>query len=128
MCWPRCGWRRGRLLDALPCFQQALALNPKLAPAYRDLGHLHFQLQDLQAAKRVLVAGVAHCPDFAELHCNLGNLYCADKDGDNALACYTRALVLQPDDAQFVGNLGVAHQIRQDFPTAEQHYTATRCG
>ena len=47
-------------------------------------------------------------PDYAEVHCNLGNALRDQGKSDEGLACYRRALEVKPDYAEVYGNLGNA--------------------
>jgi tetratricopeptide (TPR) repeat protein len=88
------GDNRGALAD----YNQAIALDPKFAPAYNNRGNLKAdKLNDVQGAFADYNQAIALNPKFADAYNNRGNLK-ADKlnDVQGALADFNQAIALDP--------------------------------
>jgi predicted TPR repeat methyltransferase len=89
--------RQGRLLEAIHCYQQAVALRPDEPLARNNLGLL------LKSARRLAEAAdhfryvLARRPELAEVHNNLGTTLEAQGQIDEAIACYHRAIAINSD-------------------------------
>lgn len=91
---------QGKLDPAAAHFRRAIAARPEFELVYGELCQSLFQLGDLDAALETLQQGVLRFPDSPDLRCFQGNLHVAAKSYDLALACYDKALALNPGLAE----------------------------
>jgi protein O-GlcNAc transferase len=91
---------------ALPCFLQAIELQPDYAEAYSNLGAALNETGDHLKAITAYSRAIELDSSMYEAHNNLGNVYKDCQRYDEALACYRRAIELKPDFATAHNNLG----------------------
>ena len=94
--------------DAIEHFHEALALNPEFEFALRDLGRALFASGHKDHARRVVIQGVVQFPASADLYYYLGNLYVDDRQLEDAIESYGKALAIQPDYAEVHDNISHA--------------------
>ena len=87
--------KSGDFQQALHLFTQALAANPALPVARRDLAMLHYEFGDLSAAKDQLIDALRLAPDDAWSYVVLGNIFTREQDWDSAIRFFTKALDLE---------------------------------
>ena len=90
----------GRHEDALGCYRQALAADPRHALALNNQGVALQALSRFDAARDSYGLALSVKPDYADPHYNLGNLHKAQGRYDEALAAYDAALRLDPQHPQ----------------------------
>jgi tetratricopeptide (TPR) repeat protein/tRNA A-37 threonylcarbamoyl transferase component Bud32 len=93
---------------AIACYQKALALDPKFAPAHYNLGNALYAKDDRDGAIARYQTALDLNPKYALAHINLGNALRGKGDLDGAIARYKKALDLNPNEAQAHTNLGAA--------------------
>jgi len=96
----------GRLHEAEPIYRQILAADSNHPDAWHLLGVIAYQDGKHQAGVECIQRALAHRPDWAEAHYNLGNAWKIRGKLDEAVASYQRALQLKPDYAAAHNNLG----------------------
>ncbi len=99
----------GRYDEALAAYQQAIELNPDLAWPYHNLGLLYEHRGDYQAAVPLYQQALERHQrdqDKAVTWDNLGNVYAALGETDEAIAAYRWAGVLNPQYASPWHGLG----------------------
>ena len=81
----------GRVREQVRALEQAVQLDPKFAPAHRNLGVLYLQEGNFTAAEDALLQAVRHDPSSAVTYRHLGALY--EKLGriDQARAAFEKA-------------------------------------
>lgn len=89
--------RRGELAPAHDLYRQILELEPSHPEALSFVATAALQTGDLRRGVQLLEQGVAAHPGNANLHKNLGIAYRAVGDPQRALAAFTRAVELKPD-------------------------------
>ncbi len=118
---------QGRLQDALQPLRRAVEGDPKLAPAWFNLGYALEGLDRLDEALAAYRRAVAVSPQLAEAHNNLGNVLQKLKRHDEAVSAYDAALALRPETAQYHMNRGDALRDMERLEDAEAAYqTAIR--
>jgi tetratricopeptide (TPR) repeat protein len=127
-----------RYEQARACFEQLVARNPRDYTAQQNLGAIYERpdspFHDEDKALSFFKAAVAANPDFAEGQYNLGRLYqkMAQTRNDaslvaEAVACYTRALQLNPAHVLAHNNLGLIYYHQGKREDARRQYeTALR--
>ena len=96
--------------EAVKELEQELALDPANATAAYELGEIHRRAGDLEAARKLFAAAVAHYPDFAQAQLALGRVLVAGGDPQAALAHLRKAIALDPENPVAYYQLSRAHQ------------------
>ena len=107
---------------AIESHDRAIQLKPDYAEAYNARGMLQHELKQYAAAHESFVAAIKSTPRYAPTHNNLGLLLQTmaqneeQEEGDShdsgttlldqAMACFDRAIALQPDYAEAYNNRG----------------------
>lgn len=91
-----------RLLD------KVLKANPNLALTYYVLGYFYYNDNQPDAAKERLYEAVRRDKKFFHAHKLLGDIYFEERDFDEAVAEYGKALVIDGRDVTLLNNLGLA--------------------
>ncbi len=86
----------GRLAEAMAIYQQILDTTPDDIEALRWLGSAAGQLGNTRLAITILSRGHALAPDHVEILLSLATMQRAAQAYEQALACYEKALALQP--------------------------------
>ncbi len=89
---------RGDLQQAIEKFQAILRINPRLGPAYNDLGMLYFQQGKLPDAVQAFEAGLRYDKDTPSYLVPLGISYYQMGRLEEARQVLERAVRLKPDD------------------------------
>ncbi len=113
---------QGRLQDALQPLRCAVDVDPKLAPAWFNLGYALEELERLDEAVTAYRHAVTVAPQLAEAHNNLGNVLQKLKRHDDAVSAYDTALALRPETAQYHMNRGDALRDMEQLEDAEAAY------
>ena len=111
-----------RLPEAIGCFRQAVALNPRSAEAYVNLsGALDLDGQHDQAADMAVQAILIN-PEMADAHVNFGNALVALNSPGEAVEAYVKATRLEPDNSLAWFNMGNAHAALDEHDAAAENY------
>jgi len=100
--------KKNLIQEAIEEFGRAIALDPKYAEAYKNLGRALMAQDKLEEAMQVVLQGVAQAPTYADLRNTLGCLYVKQGRYGNALQEFQEALKLNPEYAEAHLNLGIA--------------------
>ncbi|MBM4146648.1 MAG: tetratricopeptide repeat protein [Nitrospira sp.] len=113
---------KGRLEEAITCYQKAIELNKNLTGAFYNLG-VAFQKKG-QIDKSILYYEIAIGlnQDFTEAHYNLGIAYKEKALFDEAMICFQRVLQLKPDHSDASYNFGNVYAAKGQFNEAIQCY------
>lgn len=77
--------------EALACFEELAANDPRDAPAHSNIGYCNFRLGRLPAAAAAYQRAVELSPDDPQYICDLGSVYIKMNRLDEAVAAYSRA-------------------------------------
>ncbi len=113
---------RGRLDDAVACFERALAADPGSVLARYNIGVLRQRQGRLEDAARAYSDALAIKPDYLESLVNLAIVRQAQGRLDDAEAAYRRAIAVNPNLAELHHNLGGALERRGDLAGAVRSY------
>lgn len=127
--------QQGRLSEALKCFEQAVRLDGGSAESTENFKHALMLSGDaesyvarfeaeLQQAVGEYEKTLAHYPQVAEAHNNLGNALKEQHRYDEAIAHYKLAAALRPDYTAPLNNWGVALQEMERPAEATPYYEA----
>jgi tetratricopeptide (TPR) repeat protein len=100
----------------------ALAVRPRSAPAYYNLGHALYARRDLAGAIAAYNKAIALDPKDAGAHNNLGLALKAKGDAKGAIAAYKKAIDVYPKDAGAYFNLGNVRKAGGDLDGALTAY------
>jgi Flp pilus assembly protein TadD len=99
---------RGRIEEAIPHFQKALEIDPRLEEARSNLGHVHLAQGRADEAMLDFLKMLQLRPSSAEAHAYLGDALMQQDRVDPAIRQYRKALELKPNWAAAACSLGVA--------------------
>jgi tetratricopeptide (TPR) repeat protein len=105
--------REGRLADSVPCFQEALRLNPHHLLSLDNLGNAYRSLKRWDEARIVLERALEVAPQDAEANYSLGMVFAQGGDTDKAYEHLQRALKARPVYPEALNNLGVLYLVTQ---------------
>ncbi|HEV7820493.1 MAG TPA: tetratricopeptide repeat protein, partial [Burkholderiales bacterium] len=112
-CWCNLGivyQTQDRPQDAITLYAQALARDPAHWPTRTNLARALMATQQHAIARALLLELSAERPNDAQIHHELGKLYGALDDATQALACFERAVALNPADADAFYWIGSLHE------------------
>jgi len=112
---------QGRMGEAVARYEEALRLKPGYPEAHDNLGTALFSLGRTPEAIGHFRAALASRPDYPEAEVNLG-VALQPADPRAAIACYERALQLEPGDFAAHFNLGIALRIVGRLPESIRQY------
>jgi Flp pilus assembly protein TadD len=98
---------RGRAVEAIAGYRQAIAITPAYAKAHSNLGNLLFEQGRCEEAICHLRRAIACAPQLAEPHNSLGNIMKRRGMMAGAAQFYAQAVALDPVYAEARNNLGV---------------------
>ncbi len=101
-------WAHNTLLEkkaALVTFEELLKQQPQHAASWHQAAILYRDLGDLDAARKAATNAIVYGPK-PECHVTLGTIYGRMGLWDEAVAAFSQALVLQPDYADALAQLG----------------------
>src|SRR5690348_12557601 len=97
----------GRVKEAEFAYRQSLAIDPSFAEACNNLGVL-VRGRDATEAHALFEQAVALRPGYADALVNLGRSYRERGDVAGAIACFRRALQVDPDRGVALNDLSAA--------------------
>ena len=112
--------------EACHAYEQALALDPRLADAHVNLGRLCHAGRDTAGAESHYRAAIQHAPGDAIAHFNLAGLLEETGRAAEAVAAYQRALAADPEFADAHYNLGLLLDSLGRRTAAMTHLRAAR--
>lgn len=98
-----------QLSPAIACYQKAIAIQPNLAPAYRNLARVWRQQGKQEEANECWYEAYSLEPEKVspDQHFKLGNLLFKQGQITYAIACYRRAIELNPNLTAAYQNLAI---------------------
>ncbi len=114
--------QKGKLDEAITCFQKAVQLNPDCADAHSNLGLVLLPKGRVDEAISHCQTALRHRPDYKETHINLGNAFVQKGRVNDAIAQYQEALRISPDYADAHNDLGNALLAKGKVDEAIAHY------
>jgi tetratricopeptide (TPR) repeat protein len=100
---------KGKVDEAIACFEKAIELDPKLAEAHGCLGNALVRKGQVDEGIASLRKAIALAPKLAQAHTDLGAIFCdVKRDYDTAITCFRKAIALAPKDARAHYGLGNA--------------------
>jgi tetratricopeptide (TPR) repeat protein len=105
--------REGRVDDSVPCFLEALRLNPHHLLSLDNLGNAYRSQKRWEEARKVLERAVEVAPQDPEANYGLGMVFAQADDTAKAYDYLQRALQARPVYPEALNNLGVLYLVTQ---------------
>jgi tetratricopeptide (TPR) repeat protein len=105
--------REGRIGDSVPCFLEALRLNPHHLLSLDNLGNAYRSQKRWDEARTVLERALELAPQDAEANYSLGMVFAQIEDNAKAYEYLQRALKARPIYPEALNNLGVLYLVTE---------------
>ena len=99
-------------------FREAIAIDPKYAPAWRDLGELYESYDQQDAAAAIYEKGTEHADELVDLYNNLGMLKMEAQQPKEALVLFDKAVQQGANRTDVIFNLAFAFVANNDTRSA----------
>jgi len=116
----------GRIDDAIATYRSVLELSPTLAEAHHNCGALLFARGDFDAAARSFDEAAKHKPAWPAPLLALGHVHFHTGRYADAQQAFERALALDANSIEALGNLGLTLQRRSRWSVALAHLQRAR--
>ena len=114
----------GEKIRAIQLYQQIMERNPEFAPAWINLGTIHFHLREYEWAEELYRHATEIDPNYVLAFFDLGNVLDEMQRLEESIAAYRRAVELAPGYADAHYNLALAHERRGEGRAALRHWQA----
>ena len=114
----------GKKHSAIALYQTILDVDPGYAPAYINLGTLHFHLRQYTRAEELYRKATLADPTYVLAFFDLGNVLDELGQLDESIAAYRRAVDLAPRYADAHYNLALAFERKGEIRAALRHWQA----
>ena len=122
----------GEKQKAIALYEEILLLDPKYAPAYINLGTLHFHLREFARAEMLYRRATIVDPEYVLAYFDLGNVLDELNRIDESIAAYRKAVALSPKYADAHYNLALAFERTSQYRPAMRHWqsylSVDKCG
>jgi protein O-GlcNAc transferase len=118
--------RAGRVDDAIATYRIVLEMSPTLAEAHHNCGALLFARGDYDAAARSFDEAIRHKPAWLAPVLALGHVHYHRGHYGDAQRAFERALALDANSIEALGNLGLTLQRRSRWSVALTHLQRAR--
>ncbi|MGA2351120.1 MAG: tetratricopeptide repeat protein [Terracidiphilus sp.] len=112
----------GEKIRAIQIYQQIMERHPSFAPAWINLGTIHFHLREYGWAEELYRHATEIDPTYVLAFFDLGNVLDELQRSDESIAAYGQAVALAPGYADAHYNLALAHERRGDARAALRHW------
>jgi tetratricopeptide (TPR) repeat protein len=109
---------------AIALYEKILARDPGYAPAYINLGTIHFHLRQYGRAEELYRQATEADPGYVLAFFDLGNVLDELERLDESIAAYKQAVVLAPRYADAHYNLALAYERKAERRAALRHWEA----
>jgi tetratricopeptide (TPR) repeat protein len=109
---------------AIGLYEEILGLDDAYAPAYINMGTIHFHLHLYAKAEELYRRATEVDPDYVLAFFDLGNVLDELQRFEESVAAYKQAVALAPRYADAHYNLALAHERRGERRPALQHWQA----
>jgi tetratricopeptide (TPR) repeat protein len=109
---------------AIQLYQEIMELDPSFAPAWINLGTIHFHLREFGLAEQLYRRATEIDPTYVLAFFDLGNVLDELQRPDESITAYRRAVALAPGYADAHYNLALAHERKGEARAALRHWQA----
>jgi len=117
---------QGRFREAIRAFRQAIALVPRFASAYFNMGRAHSQLKQYDAAVRAFGTAVQVQPDYADAWYQLGIAFQMQGQFDEARKAYETLAPLVSESPHLLYRLGYTSLQLKDWDKTAEYWDRLR--
>ena len=114
----------GEKIRAIQLYQQIMERDPKFAPAWINLGTIHFHQREFGWAEQLYRRATEIDPTYVLAFFDLGNVLDELQRPEESVTAYQRAVELAPGYADAHYNLALAHERRGEGRAALRHWQA----
>jgi tetratricopeptide (TPR) repeat protein len=114
----------GEKIHAIKLYQEIMELDPSFAPAWINLGTIHFHLREFGWAEQLYRRATEIDPTYVLAFFDLGNVLDELQRPDESITAYRRAIALAPGYADAHYNLALAHERKGEARAALRHWQA----
>jgi len=114
----------GEKQRAISLYEEIMALDPAYAPAYINLGTIHFHLRQYTRAEELYRRATEVDPSYVLAFFDLGNVLDELARPDESIAAYRRSVTLAPHYADAHYNLALAFERKGERRSALRHWQA----
>ncbi len=114
----------GEKQRAISLYEEMLVLDPGYAPAYINLGTIHFHLRQFTRAEELYRRATETDPGYVLAFFDLGNVLDELDRPDESIAAYQRSVELSPRYADAHYNLALAFERKSEHRAALRHWQA----
>jgi tetratricopeptide (TPR) repeat protein len=114
----------GEKIRAIQTYQQIMERDPKFAPAWINLGTIHFHLREYAWAEELYRHATEIDPTYVLAFFDLGNVLDELQRPLESIAAYGQAVALAPGYADAHYNLALAYERRGEARAALRHWQA----
>jgi tetratricopeptide (TPR) repeat protein len=114
----------GEKIHAIKLYQEIMEFDPSFAPAWINLGTIHFHLREFGWAEQLYRRATEIDPTYVLAFFDLGNVLDELQRPDESITAYRRAVALAPGYADAHYNLALAHERKGEARAALRHWQA----
>ena len=114
----------GEKQRAISLYEEMMKLDPSFAPAWINLGTIHFHLREFSRAEELYRRATEIDPSYVLAFFDLGNVLDELERLDESIVAYGRAVALAPRYADAHYNLALAHERKGETRPALCHWQA----
>ena len=114
----------GEKIHAIKLYQEIMELDPSFAPAWINLGTIHFHLREFSWAEQLYRRATEIDSSYVLAFFDLGNVLDELQRPDESITAYRRAVALAPGYADAHYNLALAHERKGEARAALRHWQA----
>jgi tetratricopeptide (TPR) repeat protein len=114
----------GEKIRAIQLYQQIAELDPNFAPAYINLGTIHFHLHEYGWAEQLYRRATEIDPSYVLAFFDLGNVLDELQRPNESIKAYSQAVALAPNYADAHYNLALAYERKGEWRSALKHWQA----
>jgi tetratricopeptide (TPR) repeat protein len=114
----------GDKIRAIKLYQEIMEFDPSFAPAWINLGTIHFHLREFGWAEQLYRRATEIDPAYVLAFFDLGNVLDELQRPDESITAYRRAITLAPGYADAHYNLALAHERKGEARAALRHWQA----
>ena len=107
---------------SIALYEEMIALDPDYAPAYINLGTIHFHLRQFNRAEELYRRATETDPEYVLAFFDLGNVLDELERPDESIAAYQQAVALSPRYADAHYNLALAFERKGECRAALRHW------
>jgi len=112
----------GEKKRAVERYEEILTLDPGYAPAYINLGTIHFHLREFGRAEDLYRQATVADPNYVLAFFDLGNVLDELERFDESIAAYRKAAALSPRYSDVHYNLALAYERKGEHRQALRHW------